>query len=97
MNPDEVKKFIRFSEHNEWEGETWHFYVPKDHPKFEEAKKKAIEEGYSVGEKLFTPEEVETLVGNSDGGYMAYHNEVEDIDLEKGFYKGQAFKLVEYK
>ena len=91
-----VREYVRVTERNEWEGETWHFYIPSDHPKLAEATEKAKAAGWEISHKRFTEKEVETLVGNSDSGYMAYHNEVEDVDLSKEFYKGSPFKLVEY-
>lgn len=61
--------YRRFTEHNEWEGETWSFYIPVD-GNVETldalaaliAKYDPDAESFEMPERVFTEEEVDLLV-----------------------------------
>jgi len=72
-------KFIKFTEHNEWEGETWMFYLQLDENENEIKKLKNLikkREDYEIQDKIFDEKEVNILVDNSQSGYLAFHNKV---------------------
>jgi hypothetical protein len=92
--------YIRLTEANEWEGETWHFYLPiADNSAALAALQELIDSadndfGFSLSE-TFTEDEVDTLVrtANGDTSYLAAHTKLAGRltpidDLEK-LYKGQ--------
>lgn len=83
-----MKKYIRFTERNDWEGETWHFYLEYNDPIDEKAAEmidKKIKAGknrssYSIDlKKKYTENEVDNLVKTSRCGYMYFHNKVSRI------------------
>lgn len=91
--------FVRFTEHNDWEGETWNFYIPL------EGNKEALHELYDLVKNvddyeldmknIITNEQVNALInhGNHDSGYMDTHNKLSgvlDMNLvtADGLYKG---------
>lgn len=70
-------KFITMLEHNDWEGETWKFYLPWDGN--EAAIEKLIEllredESYTFDRTLLSEKQVDARARRSAHGYMAYHN-----------------------
>lgn len=74
--------FYKLSEHNGWEGETWHFYIPVDGNEDSWAELQKVYEQYK-GENTYVfhqtpiPEnEVDILVKHTDSGYMAIQNKV---------------------
>jgi hypothetical protein len=83
-SPDSL--YIQLVENNEWEGETWHFYIPVA------GNEKAIgalstliqlwdqdpeEPEYAISAKRLTEAQVDALVEyGSTGGYMAEHNKL---------------------
>lgn len=83
--------YAKFTEVNDWEGETWHFWLPI------EGNEDALDALHSVldtdeYELDLTPVpefEVDVLVKHTDTGYMAYHNKLAGTltltgdDLEK--------------
>lgn len=75
-----TKQYYRFTEINDWEGETWHFYIPvKDNEEAIETlrifiKDFSFEDMYEISNKRFPENEVDVLCDNSEIGYMAYHN-----------------------
>lgn len=80
------RDFFRFTERNEWEGETWHFYIPMIVN--EEAYKKlwnyceSIEsDPYKISKELIPENEVDILVKHSESGYLHFHNKL-DIRLD---------------
>jgi hypothetical protein len=92
--------YIRLTEVNEWEGETWHFYLPvAGNSEALAALKELIDNadddfGFSLSETL-TEDEVDTLVrtANGDTSYLAAHTKLTGRltainDLDK-LYKGQ--------
>jgi hypothetical protein len=84
--------FVRFSETNEWEGETWQFYIPLagNEKALEDLRTKLADadlqdqDGEGDGERVFTLEadplpevEVDVLVANgADDGYMPEHTKL---------------------
>jgi hypothetical protein len=100
-------KYIRFSEHNDHEGETWHFYIPikgneKDIAKVRELI--ADVDAYRLDREL-TEAQVDTLVEfDNESGYMARHNKAagfnklpKSVDWEDDdpFYKGRLIRYDE--
>lgn len=84
-----MKQYYKFTEVNDWEGETWHFYIPVDGNKREIAKLKKEVDGefYIVNDELLPENEVDILCKHSDGGYMTTHNKLKgklEIPNEKG-------------
>jgi hypothetical protein len=96
-----MTQYLRFTEHNDWEGETWHFYIPFDDQHLEWIKAKlssdeVFDYSYVLSEKkIYTEAEVDILVQNSDCGYMMEHNKVKEISIDENkedpFYKGSCF------
>jgi hypothetical protein len=78
-------EFVKFTEENDWEGETWRFYLQLEGN--EEALDELTllvekmenwgEESYSLDLDPLEEEEVDILVKHSDSGYMDYHQKVE--------------------
>ena len=79
----ETEYYFDLVEHNDWEGENWHFYV--SYPKAQKdmiidslrvLRKKMEKEGmgWSIDDYFMTKTEVDVLVEYSEVGYMAMHN-----------------------
>jgi len=74
--------YYRFTEHNDNEGETWHFYIPVEGN--EETIKNLkifleennLEDEYEISNKVFTDNETEVLCDNTDSGYMDFNNQL---------------------
>lgn len=82
----ESKKIYTFTEENEWEGETWHFYIKlteEDAERFKKALDCESCECYTLEDENITEEEAINLSKHSRGGYMATYNYVGDIKLPK--------------
>jgi hypothetical protein len=80
------KEFYQIIEHNEWEGETWKFFLVKEgNEKFIEKFKNAIkrfdeyEEYFEIKEELVPEFEVDILVKHADSKYMMSHNKCDKI------------------
>lgn len=88
--PDKVRRYVKFTESNEWEGETWHFYIPIAgneeaiallrekiaDPDFQDPEGDPLE--YVLAEEELTEVEVDTLVRHGDiDGYMPEHNKLQ--------------------
>lgn len=78
--------FYKITEHNDWEGEHWRFYlVQDDNELFIERLKEAIAkfdeygDTLEIGDSLVPEKDVNTLVKHSGSGYMPYHNKVDKI------------------
>jgi hypothetical protein len=96
-------EYACLTEHNEWEGETWHFYIPLvGNEDALTTLREMIEDDESyelstneLGEGVFTESEVDILVKHGgDTDYMAAHSRLagrllipDRTDLDK-FYKG---------
>ena len=82
----EHKKFIKLTERNDWEGETWNFYIPiRGNEEAIAFLKEALDPNYSIGENEFTEHEVDILCNSNDNwGYMPKHNKYDFvIDFNK--------------
>lgn len=101
-------RYAVFEEDNEWEGETWAFYIPIDDNK-EELNRLLyfvdaldIDSPYSMGDadSTLSEEEVDTLINHGDAGYLPLHNKlagkllVPDDLREDDLYKGGIEKLM---
>jgi|ERR1044072_3134392 hypothetical protein len=80
------REFYQITEHNDWEGETWKFYLVKDgNEKYIDKLKKAVEKFDEYGDVLeisetLVPEfEVDILVKHADSNYMMSHNKVDKV------------------
>lgn len=74
----QMLNWYKFTEHNDNEGETWHFFIQltKDGRDYlDELLTTGFDlNSYSISEKIFTEVEVDILVENSDSGYMDTYN-----------------------
>jgi hypothetical protein len=103
-------EFFKFTETNEWEGETWNFYVPLT--KEQEARVRELiapgdehENPYSLSTESVTEEEVDDLMATlGTTTVVAEHNKCGPLDtdlpptLHSGndfFHKGASFDVVE--
>jgi hypothetical protein len=75
--------YVKFTEDNEWEGETWHFYIPMTGNEAALArladalKNRNEDEQYRLDLDSLVPEfEVDVLVKHSDVGYLHYRNKL---------------------
>jgi hypothetical protein len=78
-----MRKFFRFSEHNDWEGEVWRFYIPYEgnEQAFGLLETLSIDSPYTVDDndgELYAEDIVDELVTNSGTGYMRLHNKLDD-------------------
>ena len=95
------ERYAKFTEESDWEGETWHFYIPVAGN--EEALKVLAEKveswgpnsDYELDNEYLTEDEVDTLVEHGDDdGYMPEHNKLSgrlDVDRvreHEDLYKG---------
>jgi hypothetical protein len=80
---DELEQYLYFDfiEHNQSEGETWHFYckyAKTDEQHMEDVLDRLCTEledsDYELGYYGMTEEDVTKLIKFTDHGYMAYHN-----------------------
>jgi hypothetical protein len=87
--------FVRFQEENDWEGETWNFWLPLDGNEDELLKLAALiagREEYRLGEQGEPEAIVDKLIQYGESGYFAQHNKSTGrltcpTDIEK-LYKG---------
>lgn len=98
------KQWYKFTENNDWEGETWHFFVKLTE---EEAKylsnlvqDERLEDSYSFSLKVYPEEHIDIMVQESDEGYMPQYNKcsgpfkksvllVTPEEADEEFYKGK--------
>lgn len=79
-----IAMYAKFVEENEWEGETWNFYIPiAGNEDALSALASALKNSYDEFEQYRLdldfpiPEfEVDVLVKHSDAGYLHYHNKL---------------------
>lgn len=65
--------FVKFTEHNDWEGESWSFFIPTNgnEEAIEDLRKcLAHMDDFELDEDETDEDEVDLLVKNSDTGYM---------------------------
>lgn len=95
--------FVKFTEHNDHEGETWHYWLQWqiNQTQIEHLRKLIAdnEDQYELADYVREEDEVDVLVDEADCGYTYSHNKVvgelrglpESIDWESWddpFYKG---------
>lgn len=92
--------YLRFTEENDWEGETWNFYIPIENNEAALSHLRTLIEGqnqYELGTEPFSKKTVKTLDRNSRVEYMALENRLSGILLlpdridwenDDPFYKG---------
>jgi len=79
--------YFKFTEQNDWEGETWHFFIPYVYEqalRFERLIKNIApdSESFEVNiTKLYTPQEVDLLVEEGETGYMRQFNKCGPLKL----------------
>lgn len=80
-----IKNYVKFIERNEWEGETWRFYIPLEgnesalkelEAALRSAGGESSAEYYELSMKPIPESKVDALVEHSGDGYMAYHNKL---------------------
>lgn len=101
------KKFYAFKEVNDWEGESWYFYVPltiKEKEHLEDLLERIGPDSPYTLEGDISEEEIDVLVKNTNEGYMPEDNKCsgakvdilsltyEDFEEDDFFYKGQIWK-----
>lgn len=77
-------QFVKFTEHNDWEGESWNFWLQLDGNESELSKLKSFladneledNPGYELDMTPVEESEVDAVVKRSGQGYMNYHNKV---------------------
>ena len=76
--------YLCWTEDNDWEGETWHFYIPTEGNEEALALLKAKLEEFSDNENVsfelsnapISERDVDVLVDHSGSGYMNEHNKM---------------------
>jgi len=108
-----MKNFVKFIEENDWEGETWNFYIPFKGNE-EAIKKLAVRirnsESYTLVQTPISEKEVDILVKHDNfKGYMARENKLSGkLDFtdypnkstngaDDPFYKGDIEKYLKVK
>lgn len=98
-------KLLKFTERNDWEGETWNFYVWMDsetESRLREVLRIKGAGAYSLSENKYTEDQVEKLMERqSRSTYMDDHNlcgilhlpESISFDNNDPFYKGRIEKM----
>lgn len=79
--------YFRFTEHNEWEGETWHFYIPATDENLKAADglialledQDLIPDAFEVDTSTMTEQDIDALVVHSEVGYMRMHNKLSGV------------------
>jgi hypothetical protein len=79
--------YAAFIERNEWEGETWRFYIPTDDNEEaigrlrEHLEMEAATDEFDLSHEEFDDDEVRVLVDHTSEGYMAAHQRLEGLLL----------------
>jgi hypothetical protein len=84
---NDVRTFVKLTENNEHEGETWHFYIPYEGNEeaigqlFEAIAllDQDVDEEHSLDMTPIPEVEVDILVKHADTGYMANHNKLTGV------------------
>jgi hypothetical protein len=81
-----VTDYVKFTEENDWEGETWHFYIPVAGNEVTLAVLAATLESspidsYTLDLTRIPEYEVDALVKHTDTGYMADHTKLDGVLL----------------
>jgi len=80
-----MRQFVCITENNDWEGESWRFWVPSDDPVLETIKEyiQDKEDFYQIDETLISEEEVDIICKYAREGYMMSDNKVEWVEWPK--------------
>lgn len=95
-------KIRRFTEENDWEGETWNFYIQGTEAQFMHLQDVISDNllGYTLSDETYSVDELKQLIKYTSSGYMDRHNDFgtltdkiytvssELFAEEDGFYKG---------
>ena len=71
--------FIRFTEHNDWEGESWNFYIPLEgnEEAIDRLRDSVKKEGaFEVGSRAYPETVVDLLCEESRSGYLVFENKL---------------------
>lgn len=74
--------YVKFTENNDHEGETWHFWILADGNESALGHFTSAIDGLEWYEIDLTPvpeSEVDVLIKHTDSGYMAYHNKLSGV------------------
>ncbi len=101
--------WYKFTEHNDNEGETWHFFVQLSSEEFEHIQDILIlddylAETYTLSFRQYDLGTIETLIAESDEGYYKTYNmcprpyrtdilSIEGEEADEEFYKGGLWLL----
>ncbi len=99
-------KYYKFTENNDWEGESWNFYLPLTDEQHQKLTELIVEmdETYRLAVKPLDESTVDAKHGKGSTTYMDKHNKCgpvkelpDKIDWEKDdpFYKGQFWEILE--
>ncbi len=83
--------YVKFTEHNEWEGEIWNFWIPVEGNDVAIGtlserlnKNEELEDIYTLNEELVPEMEIDILVKHCGGGYRADQEKLKGVlDLKK--------------
>ena len=83
-----MKKYIKFTENNDWEGESWNFYLELDGNEKEIKKLQELLTDYEINDfalrNEFDESDVDILVKHTDSSYLHYENKIEGkFNIEK--------------
>jgi hypothetical protein len=84
-----MAEYLKFTEYNDYEGESWNYFVPVTHENTEKARKLASLvkrfgiRDFEVSEQKFTEEEVSALLALKEGVYMDEYNLCDAIYMDK--------------
>lgn len=105
-----MKKYIKFREYNDWEGEVWNWFIPiEGNDKSIEKLKKLIKDSeYSISNKEYSEKDVDLLISEeSRTGYFNENNKLIGIleipdninsnNISEYLYKGTIRSLMKNK
>lgn len=95
-----MKKCYRFTEYNDWEGETWNCYIDMTEEEYSELSSLiSNNSSYKLSEQEYDADTVNTLVNNATSGYYDSDEYLGEFtsslptstiwDYEDPFYKGR--------
>lgn len=77
-----MSRYLRFTEDNDWEGESWFFYLPIEGNEASLEHLRALiaeSDWYSLSDATFSKRSVKTIVKHSQCGYMKYENRARGV------------------
>lgn len=97
--------YVDFIENNEWEGERWHFFIElRGNEKNIKILREQIQEeeecDYELNDTIYDEDEVNTLLEESNTGYMDEFNKINGKMMEGPYdfdqlYKGGIYSYIE--